>query len=99
MTIVVGKDEIYKRFLSYKSAREFQAALKNDIPIKMDIGAIYEEIPKKGAPNTPQQKEFIIDIDIDSYDNVRTCCQGADICNDCWKLMKIAAKILYRTME
>ena len=58
MTLQIGQEEIYKRFLSFKSSKEFQAALVNEIPIKMDIGAIYEETPKKGGVNVPQQKEF-----------------------------------------
>ena len=56
MTIKVGEEEIYKRFLSFKSGKQFKNALERDVPIKMDIGAIYEETPKKGGINTPQQK-------------------------------------------
>ena len=28
------------------------------------------------------------------YDDVRTCCSGADICKDCWPLMTIAIKVV-----
>ena len=54
-------------------------------PIKMDIGAVYTLPPKDhksfgvGA-FTPVEKEFVIDIDLTDYDDIRTCCQGADIC-------------------
>lgn len=28
------------------------------------------------------------------YDDVRSCCTGADICKDCWPLMTIAIKVV-----
>jgi len=73
--------------------------LNQKCPMKIDIGAVMREVPKKGTPNSPIEREFVLDIDIDDYDQVRTCCNGPTLCQKCWKLMRLACHILYRSMR
>ena len=74
-------------------------------PLKIDVGAIYNNSPKykssrhpqhlsKGPYVIPKEKEIVFDIDMTDYDPIRRCCSGASICPKCWPLMKVACKIL-----
>ena len=79
--------------------KEFHDHLVKESPIKIDIGAVYNMPPKNHSsvdPGSfrPEQKELVFDIDMTDYDDVRTCCEGAAICNKCWKFMSIAVKVI-----
>lgn len=69
------------------------------MPFKIDIGAVYNIPPDRhNAADkkafVPVQKEMVFDIDMNDYDDVRTCCTGANVCEKCWEYLKIAMVVL-----
>lgn len=91
--------EIYVRYQSFENAMDLRGALLHKVPLKIDVGAIYNINPRlsKTHPGdfTPLQHELVFDIDISDYDDVRNCCKETNICPKCWPFMKIGAKILH----
>lgn len=92
--------DIYIRFNSFDDLSEMRKAINSRLPLKIDIGAVYNSKPKNSKRAsihtfTPEERELVFDIDMTDYDDVRNCCSGAAICEKCWPFMVIAAKILY----
>nr|XP_027196246.1 DNA primase small subunit-like [Dermatophagoides pteronyssinus] len=91
--------DIYLRFNSFESLAEMRKCILSRQPIKIDIGAVYNMRPCESRKIKlmsfqPQSRELVFDIDMTDYDDVRTCCKGAEICEKCWMFMVIAARIL-----
>ena len=96
------ENDVYFRFQSFISSEELKKKLISYCPKKIDIGAMYNVLPtqhKEADPFFPQEKEIVFDIDMTDYDDIRTCCQEAKLCNKCWKYMIVAYKILDQILK
>lgn len=91
------QDDVYIRYLSFENQSELEKEICNRNPFKIDIGPVMNIRPKnhRSNPNVKaMQRELVFDIDMTDYDDVRTCCNEANICNKCWKFMAIACQII-----
>lgn len=93
-------NDVYCRYLCFKTAEDFKQSLITRVPHKIDIGAVFNFAPSRHLTCSdkkafvPLEKEMVFDIDMDAYDDVRTCCSGANVCQKCWLYLNVAAKLL-----
>ncbi|XP_026742626.1 DNA primase small subunit [Trichoplusia ni] len=93
-------DDVYLRYLSICNQKELQLLLQKKCPHKLDIGAVYNTKPSIGRHDAVVlSRELVFDIDLTDYDEVRTCCQEAKVCEKCWKFMVIACEIIDKTLK
>jgi hypothetical protein len=85
-----------------QNAEELATALKSKVPTKIDIGPVYTQDPEKriaykgdtGASGfKPVEREFVIDIDLTDYDDVRNSASGTSMSSKCWSLLHVAIKV------
>lgn len=94
----------YKRYNSISTLPEFKDMICKFNPDRFEIGAIYNKPPKDRdilmkSDLIPLSKELVFDIDMDDYDPFRTCCQGAQVCNKCWKFITLSIHIINTTLQ
>jgi DNA primase small subunit len=97
------ENDVYCRYLCFKTAEEFKETLVSRAPHKIDIGAVFNVPPKNHLSTEkkvfmPIEKEMVFDIDMTDYDNVRTCCEGAKVCGKCWSYMACATIVLNQVL-
>lgn len=99
------KEEFCIRHDCYQGPQEFRKTVQRLNPIRIDVGPVCDIIPSKAKDNSIKRKpfaverEFIIDIDMDDYDEIRTCCKGKKICESCWKYLTAAYEVLKGALE
>ncbi|CAH2232748.1 jg15496 [Pararge aegeria aegeria] len=93
-------DDVYLRYLSINDQKEFQTLLQKKCPHKLDIGAVYNTKPSIDRHDAVVlARELVFDIDLTDYDEVRTCCQEAIVCDKCWKFMVVACEIIHTALR
>ncbi|CAE7240753.1 PRIM1, partial [Symbiodinium natans] len=97
-------NEIHCRYTCFKDAEEYRSRVLERQPIRMEIGAVYSHPPVKHKlvmkdAYKPLERELVFDIDMDDYDDIRSCCTGAKLCVKCWTFMKAAIEILRRALR
>jgi len=100
---LVLEGDIYCRYTCFKDADEYRQAVMTQQPVRMEIGAVFSHPPKLHKAIVkekykPVERELVFDIDMDDYDDIRTCCTGAKLCTKCWNFMKAAIKTLRRAL-
>ncbi|CAN8104874.1 unnamed protein product [Discula destructiva] len=87
------------RYQSFPTSDLMRKDVLKHIPTRFDIGPVYSTNPRdrKQLKNLsafrPLAKELCFDIDLTDYDDTRTCCDKANICNKCWQFITMAIKV------
>jgi DNA primase small subunit len=74
-------------------------------PPRFEIGPVYSTNPRdrktlrKASAFRPVSRELVFDIDMDAYDEIRTCCTGANICSRCWQFITMAIKTVNEALR
>lgn len=72
----------------------------NLVPDKIDIGAVYNRPPKEKKTSQdrfyPVGRELVFDLD--ATDCIRTCECTDTLCQRCWPLMVVAAKVIHKCL-
>lgn len=97
-----SKDDVFIRYQQYNNPHEFYKAILDHLPIKIDIGGLYEfqHIPfQNGKELVYFQRELVFDVDANDYNTTRKCGCDNTVCNQCWILMEAAIKVIQSNLE
>ncbi|KAK8019998.1 hypothetical protein PG990_005136, partial [Apiospora arundinis] len=94
------QNDVWRRYMSYPTSDLMRKEMLNLLPSRIEIGPVYTTNPRdrKSIRNAsafkPVAKELCFDIDLTDYDEIRTCCDKANICQKCWRFMVMAVKVV-----
>jgi DNA primase small subunit len=92
------QNDAYLRYQSFPTADLLRKEILRLQPSRFEIGPQYTTNPRdrkslrKSSAFRPLAKELVFDIDLTDYDEIRTCCTGANICHKCWTFATMAIK-------
>ncbi|KAJ4303596.1 p48 polypeptide of DNA primase [Kalmusia sp. IMI 367209] len=92
-------NDALQRYQSFPTADLLRKRCIADTPPRIDIGPVYSTNPRdrktlrKASAFRPISRELVFDIDMDAYDDIRTCCTGAQICQKCWAFITMAIRV------
>ena len=93
-------NDAYLRYQSYSTADLLRKDILRLVPSRFEIGPVYTANPRdrktlrKSTAFRPLAKEVVFDIDLTDYDDIRTCCDKANICLKCWTFVTMSIKIV-----
>lgn len=93
-------NDALQRYQSFPTADLLRKRCIADTPPRIDIGPVYSTNPRdrktlrKASAFRPISRELVFDIDMDAYDDIRTCCTGANICQKCWAFITMSIKVV-----
>ena len=98
------QNDAYLRYQSFSSWDEWKKEVCRLNPSRFEIGPVYSAKPKdrktlQKATFRPVAREVVFDIDMDDYDEIRTCCSGKEICRRCWQFIAAAVEVLDGTLR
>ncbi|KAF8461054.1 hypothetical protein BDZ91DRAFT_785043 [Kalaharituber pfeilii] len=92
-------NEAYLRYQAFSTGDLLRRDIIRLNPTRFEIGPVYNTNPRdrkqlRKAAFFPVEKELVFDIDMTDYDDIRTCCDKAKICNKCWSFVTMAIQVI-----
>ncbi|KAL8959857.1 MAG: hypothetical protein Q9193_003351 [Seirophora villosa] len=93
-------NDAYLRYQSFPTSDLLRKDILRLKPSRFEIGPVYTANPRdrktlrRSSAFRPLAKEMVFDIDLTDYDEIRTCCDKANICHKCWSFITMAIKVI-----